>query len=173
MTENMICSWSFGLWPWMISILSLWLESQKHRNQEQKSEHRKSCVAAKLVTEYVLSAFPIYFINAYQEFKQFACVLQIAELTHLNISSGWASCCYPVSLKEMAGVLCPQQSDSTLPGKPGQCFALGEPMSVPWVFFQMYPAVLEAAWCRGSKAAGAWGQEPPVPTCCNSCPPSL
>lgn len=72
MTENMICSWSFGLWPQMTSILSLWLESQKHRNQEQKSEHRKSCVAAKLVTEYVLSAFSIYFINAYQEFKQFA-----------------------------------------------------------------------------------------------------
>lgn len=175
MTENMICSWSFSLWPWLISLLSLWFESKKHRNPEQKSQHRKLSDAAKLVAEYVLSAFPIYFVNAYQELEQFAFVLQIAGLSHLNIFSDWASCHYPVSLMEMVGMLCPEQSDSTLGGQVSvlpwvsPCLSLGFPSRAD-IFCCVGGCVV-----GGSKWAGAWGLPPRAPCshCCNICLPPL
>lgn len=62
-------------------------------------------------------------------------------------------------------------------GRPGQCFALGEPMSIPWVSFQGRCILL--CWSlRGGGAAKEWvlggcHQEPPVPTYLNSCHPPL
>lgn len=89
--------------------------------------------------------------------------MQIAALTHLNIVSDCASYHYPVSLMEMVGVVCPEQSNSTL----------GDQSSVlPWVSpcpSPVFPSRADVSCCvggcvvGGSKGVAAWELPPRAP----------